>query len=230
MKINNCEVTCSDCYFRRASLCALQLEEPCPTFRHHVLGVLGPPQPQRLAPRPLDEIVRRACCPARGRLSYASSTETRRRTASPICSGEAKLNASRADAAPASAARKKSLPGTKRHRLLQHGGEAHGCPFRRAARTEEVAPRRPREGRVGQLALKGLNERIAALAQQSADTRDVCLQKPARDELEDDRLRGERRCEYVLSAARSSSATSAAGSTRYPTRSPGATIFEKDDE
>lgn len=58
MKVNNIEVTCSDCYFCRASLCALQLEEPCPTFRHHALGVLGPPQPQRLTPRPLDEVER----------------------------------------------------------------------------------------------------------------------------------------------------------------------------
>ena len=26
-------ITCDDCYFRRAGLCALVLAEPCPTFR-----------------------------------------------------------------------------------------------------------------------------------------------------------------------------------------------------
>ncbi len=26
-------VSCEDCYFRRNMLCALDLEEPCPTFR-----------------------------------------------------------------------------------------------------------------------------------------------------------------------------------------------------
>jgi len=58
MKDNNCAVSCADCYFRRASLCALRLERPCPTFRHYSLGELGPSQPQRLMPRPLDEVVR----------------------------------------------------------------------------------------------------------------------------------------------------------------------------
>jgi hypothetical protein len=58
MKSNTVQVRCEDCYFRRACLCALRLDEPCPTFRHHALGVLGPPRPQRLTPRPLDEVVR----------------------------------------------------------------------------------------------------------------------------------------------------------------------------
>ena len=36
-------VTCEDCYFRRAGLCALPLAEPCPTFRLHSRGSLAPP-------------------------------------------------------------------------------------------------------------------------------------------------------------------------------------------
>jgi hypothetical protein len=50
-------VTCDDCYFRRAALCALALEQPCPTFRHHSRGVLVPPRQPRLIPRPLDRVV-----------------------------------------------------------------------------------------------------------------------------------------------------------------------------
>jgi len=45
------EVSCADCYFRRASLCALVLETPCPTFRHHSRGSLVPPRQPRLVPR-----------------------------------------------------------------------------------------------------------------------------------------------------------------------------------
>lgn len=59
MKVNAIEVTCEDCYFRRASLCALTLEEPCPIFRHHARGALAPAQPPRLSPPPLDEVVKR---------------------------------------------------------------------------------------------------------------------------------------------------------------------------
>jgi hypothetical protein len=51
------KTTCEDCYFRRAGLCALVLEAPCPTFRHHSLGVLAPPRQPRLVPRPLGEVV-----------------------------------------------------------------------------------------------------------------------------------------------------------------------------
>ena len=47
------KVTCNDCYFRRAGLCALRTEVPCPTFRAHTLGTLGPPPQPRLVPRPL---------------------------------------------------------------------------------------------------------------------------------------------------------------------------------
>jgi hypothetical protein len=56
MKNNAIRVSCNDCYFRCASLCALQLDEPCPTFRHHARGALAPPQSLRLTARPLDEI------------------------------------------------------------------------------------------------------------------------------------------------------------------------------
>jgi len=46
-------VTCNDCYFRRAGLCALRTETPCPIFRAHTLGTLGPPTQPRLVPRSL---------------------------------------------------------------------------------------------------------------------------------------------------------------------------------
>jgi hypothetical protein len=47
------EATCSDCYFRRAGLCALAGETPCPTFRIHSVGKLAPPPQPRLVPRTL---------------------------------------------------------------------------------------------------------------------------------------------------------------------------------
>jgi len=50
-------VTCNDCYFRRAGLCALPTEAPCPTFRAHTRGTLVPPQQPRLIPRPLSAVV-----------------------------------------------------------------------------------------------------------------------------------------------------------------------------
>ena len=44
------EGTCEDCYFRRAGLCALSGESPCPTFRAAAAGTLEPPaQPQLVA-------------------------------------------------------------------------------------------------------------------------------------------------------------------------------------
>jgi hypothetical protein len=58
MKLNGIEVTCEDCYFRQASLCALRVDEPCPIFRHSARGALVPAQPPRLSPRPLDEVVK----------------------------------------------------------------------------------------------------------------------------------------------------------------------------
>jgi len=48
------DVTCADCYFRRAGLCALQLETPCPTFRLHSKGSMVTPRQPRLVPRPLN--------------------------------------------------------------------------------------------------------------------------------------------------------------------------------
>jgi hypothetical protein len=47
------EATCSDCYFRRAGLCALSGETPCPTFRADAVGKLAPPAQPRLVPRAL---------------------------------------------------------------------------------------------------------------------------------------------------------------------------------
>jgi hypothetical protein len=46
------ELTCNDCYFRRASLCALKTEVPCPTFRLATQGALAPPRQPPLVPRP----------------------------------------------------------------------------------------------------------------------------------------------------------------------------------
>jgi hypothetical protein len=47
------KATCSDCYFRRAGLCALPGETPCPTFRAFATGRLVPPPQPRLVARPL---------------------------------------------------------------------------------------------------------------------------------------------------------------------------------
>jgi hypothetical protein len=46
------EATCNDCYFRRAGLCALAADTPCPTFRLASRGALTPPPQPRLVPRP----------------------------------------------------------------------------------------------------------------------------------------------------------------------------------
>jgi hypothetical protein len=46
-------VTCEDCYFRRAGLCALQVDAVCPTFRLHSRGTMVTPRQPRLVPRPL---------------------------------------------------------------------------------------------------------------------------------------------------------------------------------
>ena len=50
---NRTTASCSDCYFRRAGLCALPGEVACPTFRLHVKGALKPPVQPRLVPRAL---------------------------------------------------------------------------------------------------------------------------------------------------------------------------------
>lgn len=44
-------ITCDDCYFRRNGLCALQLSEPCPTFRPYSPDGLKPPRQLVLMPR-----------------------------------------------------------------------------------------------------------------------------------------------------------------------------------
>ena len=46
------DATCNDCYFRRAGLCALAVETPCPTFRFASRGAMAPPQQARLVPVP----------------------------------------------------------------------------------------------------------------------------------------------------------------------------------
>jgi len=46
------EATCSECYFRRAGLCALPGETICPTFRACTPGALVPPPQPQLVPRP----------------------------------------------------------------------------------------------------------------------------------------------------------------------------------
>jgi hypothetical protein len=44
-------ITCEDCYFRRELLCALQVDEPCPTFRPASRrGLVPPRQAQLVAP------------------------------------------------------------------------------------------------------------------------------------------------------------------------------------
>src|SRR4029077_11948539 len=46
------DLTCEDCYFRRAGLCALPTDAPCPTFRLHSRGSRRPPRPPPPPPRP----------------------------------------------------------------------------------------------------------------------------------------------------------------------------------
>jgi hypothetical protein len=47
----NSQVTCNDCYFRRAGLCALPGDKPCPTFRLARQDSLKPPRQPQLVPR-----------------------------------------------------------------------------------------------------------------------------------------------------------------------------------
>jgi hypothetical protein len=44
--------TCDDCYFRRNMLCALEVEEPCATFRQNRPEGLVPPKQPVLLMRP----------------------------------------------------------------------------------------------------------------------------------------------------------------------------------
>jgi hypothetical protein len=50
------KLSCKDCYFRQASLCALQLDHPCPTFRLADNGALGVPRQAQLIPRRLETV------------------------------------------------------------------------------------------------------------------------------------------------------------------------------
>lgn len=54
------EVTCDNCFFRKAGLCALMLQSPCPTFRHAERGVLAAPLQPQLVPRPVSAFARTA--------------------------------------------------------------------------------------------------------------------------------------------------------------------------
>jgi hypothetical protein len=54
------KATCDDCYFRRAGLCALSPETPCPTFRAESRGALMRPRQPQLVPRPLAAMAGRA--------------------------------------------------------------------------------------------------------------------------------------------------------------------------
>ena len=54
------QLSCDDCYFRRAGLCALSPEVPCPTFRAENRGALMRPRQPQLVPRSLGEIAGRA--------------------------------------------------------------------------------------------------------------------------------------------------------------------------
>ena len=45
--------TCDDCYFRRAGLCAIPGDSPCPTFRAATGRALSPPRQAPLVPRTL---------------------------------------------------------------------------------------------------------------------------------------------------------------------------------
>ena len=44
-------ITCDDCFFRARNLCALGLDEPCPTFRPDSPAGLVPPQQPALLMR-----------------------------------------------------------------------------------------------------------------------------------------------------------------------------------
>ena len=50
--VKRTQAKCSDCYFRRAGLCALPGDNPCPTFRVATAGALEPPRQPSLVPIP----------------------------------------------------------------------------------------------------------------------------------------------------------------------------------
>jgi hypothetical protein len=57
-------VTCNDCFFRKTSLCALDLSEPCPTFRPALRGEMVAPKQARLV-EPLPQLAAPAWSGAR---------------------------------------------------------------------------------------------------------------------------------------------------------------------
>jgi hypothetical protein len=52
--------TCEDCYFRRAGLCALPGDTPCPTFRAATGRLTPPPQPRLVLRAPLPQVAHAA--------------------------------------------------------------------------------------------------------------------------------------------------------------------------
>jgi hypothetical protein len=48
------QVTCDDCFFRRADLCAIPGNKPCPTFRAMKAGKPQPPRQATLVPLPAE--------------------------------------------------------------------------------------------------------------------------------------------------------------------------------
>ena len=54
------DLSCGDCYFHKAGLCALLLASPCPTFRQDRRGAMSPPLQPTLVPRPLSAFARGA--------------------------------------------------------------------------------------------------------------------------------------------------------------------------
>jgi hypothetical protein len=55
-RANRGAVTSNDCFFRRRNLCALGLENPCPTFRPDDPAGLVPPAQAELRPRGGDQV------------------------------------------------------------------------------------------------------------------------------------------------------------------------------
>jgi hypothetical protein len=57
MMRKNIQVTCNNCYFRSAGLCALPGDVPCPTFRAAAGHTLAPPLQAPLVARQLQPLV-----------------------------------------------------------------------------------------------------------------------------------------------------------------------------
>jgi hypothetical protein len=54
------KASCEDCFFRKRNLCALGLDEPCPTFRPDTPAGLVPPRQPSLLMRAVAEPARAA--------------------------------------------------------------------------------------------------------------------------------------------------------------------------